>query len=184
MMTRAMLEGILAGVAALVSVPIVIFFLECVAALWPRRMPAAPTAPAQEKPLAVLIPAHDEEAGIAETVRGIRAQSKPGDRVLVVADNCGDATAAQRATRASNILYHHLLSKRPAHMFRHDAGHDITWAAGRKWDNHSDGLRRISLCKASVRHAAQSKNGERHQTGDQSTHPALLLLQTIVLCPH
>ncbi|HVE39398.1 MAG TPA: glycosyltransferase family 2 protein [Planctomycetota bacterium] len=103
-MTRAMLEGILMGVASLVSVPIVIFFLECVAALWPRRMPAGQATPATEKPLAVLIPAHNEEAGIAETVRGIRAQAKPGDRVLVVADNCSDATAEKARAEGAEVL--------------------------------------------------------------------------------
>jgi cellulose synthase/poly-beta-1,6-N-acetylglucosamine synthase-like glycosyltransferase len=98
-----MVEGILMGVALLVSVPIVIFFLECVAALWPRRMAAGAAAPA-EYPLAVLIPAHNEEAGIAETIRGIRSQAKPGDRVLVVADNCSDATAAQARGEGAEVL--------------------------------------------------------------------------------
>lgn len=45
-------------------------------------------------PLAVLIPAHDEAAGIGATLDSVRAQLCPGDRVLVVADNCSDATAA------------------------------------------------------------------------------------------
>jgi cellulose synthase/poly-beta-1,6-N-acetylglucosamine synthase-like glycosyltransferase len=99
-----MIEGILLGIATLVALPIVIFFLECVAALWPRRMPAGPAVAAAEKPLAVLIPAHDEEAGIAETVRGIRAQTKPGDRVLVVADNCSDATAERARAEGAEVL--------------------------------------------------------------------------------
>ena len=103
-MTRTMVEGLLVSVAALVSVPIVIFFLECVAALWPRRYPAGPSAPAELKPLAVLIPAHNEEAGIAETVRGIRAQARPGDRVLVVADNCSDATADRARAEGAEVL--------------------------------------------------------------------------------
>ena len=44
-------------------------------------------------PLTVLIPAHDEAGEIARTVRAVRAQLREGDRVLVVADNCTDATA-------------------------------------------------------------------------------------------
>src|SRR5262249_23840918 len=84
----------------------------------------------------------------------------------------GDARAAQCATSTTNVLNDHLLAKRSAHMFSHNTRHDITRAAGWEWDNDSDGLRRISLCKASVRHAAQSKNGEGHQTCDQRTHPA------------
>jgi hypothetical protein len=43
--------------------------------------------------MAVLVPAHDEEAGIEDTVRHLVAQLEPGDRVLVIADNCSDRTA-------------------------------------------------------------------------------------------
>jgi len=45
----------------------------------------------------VVIPAHNEEAGIRQTVESVRAVSYPGDRfrVLVVADNCTDRTAEE-----------------------------------------------------------------------------------------
>jgi cellulose synthase/poly-beta-1,6-N-acetylglucosamine synthase-like glycosyltransferase len=43
--------------------------------------------------VAVLVPAHDEEAGIAATIASILRQLRPGDRILVVADNCTDHTA-------------------------------------------------------------------------------------------
>jgi cellulose synthase/poly-beta-1,6-N-acetylglucosamine synthase-like glycosyltransferase len=43
--------------------------------------------------VAVLIPAHDEAAGIAATLRSVQAQLREGDRLLVVADNCSDDTA-------------------------------------------------------------------------------------------
>jgi cellulose synthase/poly-beta-1,6-N-acetylglucosamine synthase-like glycosyltransferase len=42
----------------------------------------------------VLIPAHNEGAGILPTIRDIQAQLGPHDRILVVADNCTDDTAA------------------------------------------------------------------------------------------
>lgn len=42
--------------------------------------------------MVVLIPAHDEAAGIAATVRAVLAQTRPADLVLVVADNCTDDT--------------------------------------------------------------------------------------------
>ena len=53
----------------------------------------------------VVVPAHDEEGGIAETVRSIRAVDYPEflRRVVVVADNCTDDTAA-RARRAGAIV--------------------------------------------------------------------------------
>lgn len=43
--------------------------------------------------LTVLVPAHNEEAGIGATLASLRAQSHPPERVVVVADNCTDRTA-------------------------------------------------------------------------------------------
>ena len=102
-MSGVLVERILAGVAALIGVPIAIFFLECVAALWPRRA-ASVSAPAPAKPVAVLIPAHNEESGIGETLRGVRSQTQPGDRVVVVADNCSDATAERGRAEGAEVL--------------------------------------------------------------------------------
>jgi len=44
--------------------------------------------------LAVVIPAHNEAGGILRTLESIQQQLAPGDRILVVADNCNDDTAA------------------------------------------------------------------------------------------
>ncbi|MEU4805118.1 glycosyltransferase family 2 protein [Actinosynnema sp. NPDC023587] len=41
----------------------------------------------------MVIPAHNEEASIAGTIRSCRAQSYPIDQIIVVADNCSDRTA-------------------------------------------------------------------------------------------
>lgn len=43
---------------------------------------------------AVLMPAHDEAAGIAPPIRAVLAQLRARDRLLVVADNCSDDTAS------------------------------------------------------------------------------------------
>ena len=40
----------------------------------------------------VLVPAHNEEAVLGLTLESLAAQSRPPDRVLVVADNCTDRT--------------------------------------------------------------------------------------------
>ncbi|MGW8482389.1 glycosyltransferase [Microbacterium sp. NPDC055903] len=42
----------------------------------------------------VLIPAHNEEASLPHTLRSLLEQSTPPNRILVVADNCTDNTAA------------------------------------------------------------------------------------------
>lgn len=45
-----------------------------------------------------LIPAHNEEAGIVPTIRSLQGQQRPPDRIIVMADNCTDATV-ERARR-------------------------------------------------------------------------------------
>jgi glycosyltransferase involved in cell wall biosynthesis len=39
-----------------------------------------------------VVPAHNEEAQIAECLRSLLAQTRPPERVLVVLDNCTDNT--------------------------------------------------------------------------------------------
>ena len=43
--------------------------------------------------LTVLVPAHDEALTIAATLESLRGQTRPPDRVVVVADNCADNTS-------------------------------------------------------------------------------------------
>jgi len=54
----------------------------------------------------VIVPAHNEEGGIARTVSSLRAMDWPGGnfRVLVVADNCSDATAAVARSAGAHVL--------------------------------------------------------------------------------
>ena len=85
-------EGLLYLLAAGLLLPVLVLFVQIVSAL-PRRRPAAPVAGLRPR-VAVLIPAHDEAAGLPATLRAIFAQLEPDDRVLVVADNCTDDTAA------------------------------------------------------------------------------------------
>ena len=40
-----------------------------------------------------LIPAHNEETSIGETIRSLRHQTRPVDRIIVICDNCTDDTA-------------------------------------------------------------------------------------------
>lgn len=44
--------------------------------------------------LTVLIPAHNEESCLGETIASLRRQSRQPDRIIVVADNCTDDTVA------------------------------------------------------------------------------------------
>jgi 1,2-diacylglycerol 3-beta-glucosyltransferase len=69
-----------------------------------RRRPAPP--PGRPLRIDVVVPAHDEEGGIAETVRSLLAVEYPRSsfRVLVVADNCSDRTAAVAQEAGAEVL--------------------------------------------------------------------------------
>jgi biofilm PGA synthesis N-glycosyltransferase PgaC len=54
--------------------------------------------------IVALIPAHDEEEQIAATIEAIRAQTVPVARIIVVADNCSDATAAVAAAVGAEVF--------------------------------------------------------------------------------
>lgn len=79
-------------------------FLIALAGFLPRRRISRGRRAHQ---LLVLIPAHDEAAVVGEAVRALAVQDYPRDRfrVVVVADNCGDATAERaRAAGADLVL--------------------------------------------------------------------------------
>lgn len=92
-----MVATLLTILLAIILIPIVVLLFQCLlaAVASPRARPAAGPRPR----LAVLVPAHNEEGGLAATLTSLMPQLLPGDRLLVVADNCSDDTAgvARRA---------------------------------------------------------------------------------------
>jgi cellulose synthase/poly-beta-1,6-N-acetylglucosamine synthase-like glycosyltransferase len=52
----------------------------------------------------VLVPAHNEEAVLGDTLEAINADRRPRDQVLVVADRCSDATAEIAARAGALVL--------------------------------------------------------------------------------
>jgi cellulose synthase/poly-beta-1,6-N-acetylglucosamine synthase-like glycosyltransferase len=90
-------------IAACLAVPTAVFVIEiCAASFLARRHQAPPTA-RRRGTVAVLIPAHDEAKGILATLNDIRPQLRPTDRLLVVADNCSDDTAAIAASGGAEV---------------------------------------------------------------------------------
>lgn len=81
-----------------------VLLIEILAALLPVREPHA-RQPASRPRIAVLVPAHDEALVIAETLRGILRQLSPQDRLLVVADNCSDATAQISQALGAEVIH-------------------------------------------------------------------------------
>lgn len=98
------LSGLLVAAAIALLVPVLVLCLECAAAaLWrPQRGAAAGLA--DETSLAILIPAHNEAGGIGRTLSTILPQLRPGDRLVVVADNCTDSTAEVARSAGASVI--------------------------------------------------------------------------------
>jgi len=92
---------------ALAAIPCVVMtgYL-AVLAMFARRpgIPMTPNAPVTR--FAIVVPAHDEELGIARTVASIAAVDYPASlrRIIVVADNCSDTTADCSRAAGAEVL--------------------------------------------------------------------------------
>jgi cellulose synthase/poly-beta-1,6-N-acetylglucosamine synthase-like glycosyltransferase len=97
------LEALAWIVALAAALPCFVFFVECLlGSLVPLRKRGTGAEPRPRT--AVLVPAHNESAGITPTVQGLTAQLGPGDRVVVVADNCTDDTAEVAARSGVTVI--------------------------------------------------------------------------------
>ena len=76
----------------LLTIPVAVFTVQVLLSLLPYFDKPLPTV--ARPSIAVLIPAHNEQQGIGATLDSLRAQLEPGDRIIVIADNCEDNTAA------------------------------------------------------------------------------------------
>ncbi len=83
---------VVSAIALALCVPVALFCLEVLLALVPRRRTATAPLPAGAK-LAVLVPAHNEQTVLGATLQTLLPTLPAGSRLLVVADNCTDATA-------------------------------------------------------------------------------------------
>lgn len=93
--------AVLLAAGIILLVPALVLLAETLASLLPER-PQPSTGGARPR-VAVLVPAHDEALMIAGTIRGIQEQLAPGARLLVVADNCSDATADIAASLGAEV---------------------------------------------------------------------------------
>jgi cellulose synthase/poly-beta-1,6-N-acetylglucosamine synthase-like glycosyltransferase len=93
-----LLAAMIAGVAAF---PLVILTVETLAGL---RRPKALAVAGPGPRTTVIVPAHDEEAGIAATISAIKS-GKMG--ILVVADNCSDTTAQCARDAGATVVERH-----------------------------------------------------------------------------
>jgi cellulose synthase/poly-beta-1,6-N-acetylglucosamine synthase-like glycosyltransferase len=86
----------------LILVPVVILFSEV---LFAPRSRAEPGANQGIRPrLTVLMPAHNEQIIIAQSLAALAPQLTNSDRLLVVADNCTDDTASIAAAQGAEVI--------------------------------------------------------------------------------
>ncbi len=81
-----------------IALPVLVLLAQVALGLRQRRArpdgeSIVPNVLAVRPTVAVLVPAHNESAVICATLAGLQTQLRPGDRLLVVADNCTDNTA-------------------------------------------------------------------------------------------
>ena len=97
-----LLDIVLTTISAVLAVPALILFTEITFALLYRRGNAHPQG--LRPKVAVLMPAHDEATGIRQSLENLLPQLLPGDRLLVVADNCSDDTACIAAAAGAEVI--------------------------------------------------------------------------------
>lgn len=112
------------------------------AAARPSHRPAA--APRDGLGLAVVIPAHDEEAQIVGAVRSVQACDYDPDhrRIIVIADNCGDRTAAAARSSGAEVWER-------SDPTRRGKGHALAWAFERVLED--DSIRIVCVIDADCR---------------------------------
>ena len=98
-------------------------FLSALAFIAPRRHSQVAVL---FRRFAVVVPAHDEESSIAETVQSLRSVWYPPSRfdVAVIADNCSDRTAERARAEGAVVLERTSAEER-------GKGYALQWAFGR-----------------------------------------------------
>lgn len=85
--------------------PALMLFIEVVSAQSNRDEPAPTNLAALPRArVAIVMPAHDEAAGIADAIATVLPQLRSGDKLLVVADNCSDDTARIAAAAGASVV--------------------------------------------------------------------------------
>ena len=102
---HGILIAVLTAATLVVLLPVLVFSGEIVLALLPAPRPAPERA--AHPAVAVLVPAHNEALAIASTLQTLLPQLRSEDRLLVIADNCSDDTAAVAAAAGAQVIERH-----------------------------------------------------------------------------
>lgn len=99
------LQALLLAVQVILFVPLLVLFLQILAAFVSKhRAQTLLSQNVSEYAIAVIVPAHNEELGLANTLTAILPQLKPSDQLVVVADNCNDQTASIAKSMGAFVL--------------------------------------------------------------------------------
>jgi cellulose synthase/poly-beta-1,6-N-acetylglucosamine synthase-like glycosyltransferase len=110
---KMLVSSLLLIAAILPATFVAVFCVEIIAAVWLARLQRAPARrDAARGCVAVLVPAHNESTALLPTLADIQRQLLAGDRLLVVADNCTDDTAAVAAARGAEVIERHDATRR------------------------------------------------------------------------
>lgn len=90
-------------ITSLTSIPTLVLFIEVLGALWAGASSAGDNRVSAGS-VAVVVPAHNESVGIIPTLQDIASQLREDDRLIVVADNCSDDTAAVSVVHGAQVL--------------------------------------------------------------------------------
>lgn len=99
-------ELVLAVLLVLVAVPVLLLGTEVFTAAFAAREGKSSRRRdhgGQSPTLAVVVPAHNEATVVADTLATLQRQLSAGDRLIVVADNCTDQTAAIAAACGAEV---------------------------------------------------------------------------------
>jgi cellulose synthase/poly-beta-1,6-N-acetylglucosamine synthase-like glycosyltransferase len=103
-----MLTVVMIAIFCLPAFFVFVWFVEvlagCAALRKQRNSPRTAFDMTPRPKTAVLVPAHNEGTGILPTIRDAQAQLGPDDRILVVADNCTDDTAAVARAAGAEVV--------------------------------------------------------------------------------
>jgi cellulose synthase/poly-beta-1,6-N-acetylglucosamine synthase-like glycosyltransferase len=91
--------------SVVVAFPVAILLLEVLSALFLAGSKQPHRLDTLEQPrVAAVVPAHDESSGSLPTLEAIGAQLQEGDRLIVIADNCTDDTAAVAKSAGAEVI--------------------------------------------------------------------------------
>jgi cellulose synthase/poly-beta-1,6-N-acetylglucosamine synthase-like glycosyltransferase len=98
---------LLAALAILLAIPTLTFLLETIAAIMLPQRTGLCFHSLPRLRIAALVPAHNESTSVLPTLANIKKQLQERDRLIVVADNCNDDTAAVAAAAGAEVVERH-----------------------------------------------------------------------------